>query len=552
MIYVADFETTKSIPTRVWLWCCVDEEENIVSGENIDSFFKYIYKMKSGTIIYFHNLKFDGTFIIVEAHKRGYSIVKEFTKEENEISALISDMGQYYTVTLSFKTVENKKIKYKEIKIVDSLKKINSSVENIAKDFEVGTTKGECDHNKARPVGYHATPEELDYCATDCIIVMRALKKLFAEDAEFYKRLTVGSAAFHSYKKPYGKYGFRDTFPLLSYECDKFIRSAYKGGRAYLNPKYKGTVQPAYVYDINSMYPFIMVNYPLPYGEPEYFEGEPTRDDCLFVVRLSCDFELKEGCHPSIQLKNQLGFNPIEYVSSSDFKTPILTLTNIDLEVFFRNYEVFNIEWYGGYYFRSKKGMFDDYIFSNIKIKQESKGAKRQVAKIKLNSLYGKFGTNPRRRSKEVYVENNTIKYRYSGYEEIESIYVAVAVFVTAYGRRYIQDAADKCGDDFIYCDTDSLHSAKPVEGIWIDSKELGAYKFEGYFPQSKFLRAKCYVEIDEDGNADFKVAGASDEVKQKMNLETFEIGSKFEGKLQAKQVEGGTLLVETTFQLQL
>jgi hypothetical protein len=74
----------------------------------------------------------------------------------------------------------------------------------------------------------------------------------------------------------------------------------------------------------------------------------------------------------------------------------------------------------------------------------------------------------------------------------------------------------------------------------------------EGSFINSKFLRAKCYVEVDSDGNEHYTVAGASKDVKRNMTLDSFEIGSIFEGKLLQKQVRGGAILQETTFQIKI
>ena len=70
MAYVCDFETnTGNIPeTRVWGWACVDIDSPDTSfryGNDIRTFMDWVkdiskYKEK----LYFHNLKFDGDFIL--------------------------------------------------------------------------------------------------------------------------------------------------------------------------------------------------------------------------------------------------------------------------------------------------------------------------------------------------------------------------------------------------------------------------------------------------------------------------------------------------------
>ena len=68
--FVADFETTsekfynENGYTKVWLYAICDMNGNIVNyGETIEQFIMYIRTLY-GKTIYFHNLKFDGTFIL--------------------------------------------------------------------------------------------------------------------------------------------------------------------------------------------------------------------------------------------------------------------------------------------------------------------------------------------------------------------------------------------------------------------------------------------------------------------------------------------------------
>ena len=75
-IYVADFETTTT-PDKCWVWAfgyARIYKENIHYGGSIKEFLELILKGKSKKI-YFHNLKFDGKFIIYYLFKQGYVIV---------------------------------------------------------------------------------------------------------------------------------------------------------------------------------------------------------------------------------------------------------------------------------------------------------------------------------------------------------------------------------------------------------------------------------------------------------------------------------------------
>ena len=55
--------------------------------------------------------------------------------------------------------------------------------------------------------------------------------------------------------------------------------------------------------------------------------------------------------------------------------------------------------------------------------------------------------------------------------------------------------------DDFLYSDTDSIHSKKELTDIPI-GKELGEWKCENKFSMAKYLKAKTYIEkmIEKDG----------------------------------------------------
>lgn len=67
--FTADFETAVWLEAEsfVWAWACCESgnEENIIIENDISSFMKFLEK-NSGSTFYFHNLKFDGEFIISE------------------------------------------------------------------------------------------------------------------------------------------------------------------------------------------------------------------------------------------------------------------------------------------------------------------------------------------------------------------------------------------------------------------------------------------------------------------------------------------------------
>lgn len=94
--FTADFETAvwKDDETWVWAWavCEIGNEENLQIDNNIDSFIEFCKKEKNASF-YFHNLKFDGEFIIYWALTHGFTHVqKQEDIKDNTFTTLISDM----------------------------------------------------------------------------------------------------------------------------------------------------------------------------------------------------------------------------------------------------------------------------------------------------------------------------------------------------------------------------------------------------------------------------------------------------------------------------
>ena len=139
--------------------------------------------------------------------------------------------------------------------------------------------------------------------------------------------------------------------------------------------------------------------------------------------------------------------------------------------------------------------------------------------------------------------------------EEVQPVFVPVALFTTSIARHFIISNAQANYDNFLYADTDSLHLFHSDNLVLdIDPNEFGKWAHEGRAKKGKYLRSKLYLEeiINEDGTSflDVKGAGMTDEIKKKVTFENFVIGATFEGKRASKQIKGGTLIYETTFKI--
>ena len=580
--FSCDFETTTDLKDcRVWAYACceIGNTENFLYGNSLDSFMEWCANTKENYTCYFHNLKFDGAFIVDWLLKEGFEhITDKKERRDNTFTTLITDMGQWYQIEIWF-TVKGHKVN--KVTILDSLKILNFSVDFIAskKGFNLPQQKLELDYKAKREIGHQLTDEEIAYIHNDVWIVATALGIMFEQGLN---KMTIASDALNSYKEMCSK--FKRIFPALKPDVDELIRPAYKGGFTYVSDKYAGKeVEEGVVFDVNSLYPSRMMYEYLPIGNGEAFEGRYKHDPSfpLYIQRLECIFEIKPDKIPSIQLKHHLSFVQNEYLKSSNGEIVSLMLTNPDLELFFEQYNVQVISWCGGYKYRKAKGMFDDYINhwteSKIQAKKDGNQALYLISKLMLNSLYGKFGTGITGKKKIPVLVDGKTQFITGDEEEKKGVYLPVACFITAYARKYTIETSQmirdwskkhKGFDAYLYSDTDSIHALLTKEDvdelskiIDIDDYRLGAWKLESKFIRAKFIRQKCYIEQDEEGDINVTIAGFPKKLGHLINFDNFKIGFTTEGltdeqigkagrKLRYKHVDGGVVLVDTDFTL--
>lgn len=575
--FTCDFETTTDLDDcRVWAYaiCEIGDPDNFIYGNSLDEFMEWCQNPKENYLCLFHNLKFDGQYILSWLLKHGFEYVADKkNRHDHSFTTLITDMGQFYVIEVYFKV---KGHKVNKVTFHDSLKLLNFSVEEIAKSFDLPISKLKLDYHAKREIGHVLTPHEVDYIRNDVRIMALALDILYKQGMT---KMTVGANALHSFKSICNN--FSQLFPVLPLEVDADIRKSYKGGFTYLSPKYKETTTGrGLTLDVNSMYPAKMVQEWIPYSMPEPFEGKYKPDKLypLYTQRLSCTFDIKPNKIPSIQLKNCASFMPNEYIESSKDEIVTLTLTNPDLELFFQQYDVNVIAYHGGWKFKRARGMFTDYInhWTEEKIKAKKEGNRPQylLSKLMLNNLYGKLALNPIGRQKAPVLKDEELHYLMLPTEERKPIYIPAATFITSYARKYIIETSqfirewsmkNKGFDAYVYSDTDSIHCLLDKSDldvlkkhIKIDPYELGAWDCESTWTRGRFLRQKCYIE-EIDGEIHSTVAGMPKHLSHLVNFDNFnvgfttadftddEIGEKGR-KLKYVHTDGGVVLVPTDF----
>lgn len=639
--YACDFETTVydgQEYTEVWSAACTElYQEEVQVFHCIDDIFDYFYSQGCNIVGYFHNLKFDGTFIISylleKGFKQSYMTFQEGEHNKykwnkkmfnNEFQYLISTKGQWYSIKLK---------KYnKIIEFRDSLKLFPFTLKQVGKAFNTKHQKLDMEYKGLRYAGCPISDSEMQYIKNDVLVLKEALEYMFDQG---HTKLTIGANCLEEFKNLIGgKWTYESRYPsLYDMSIDEglytqrtagdYILKSYKGGWCYLVDGKENRIKTGgTTADVNSLYPSMMHSESgnrYPYGSPTFWYGnfipdEARADDKYYFVRIRTRFYLKEGYLPFIQIKGSWMYKSNECLKTSDvysYKTGeyyrfyedpktgevvstavTLTLTMTDYVLFLEHYNVEDLEILSGCYFNAMVGMFDEYINKYKEIKTKSKGAMRTLAKLFLNNLYGKFASTPDSSFKVCYLRaDGSINFIDQDESEKTPGYIAVGSAVTSYARNFTIRAAqmnyhgvDKRG--FIYADTDSIHCDLPPEkivGIKVHPTDFCAWKLESCWDKAIFARQKTYIEhithedLEPVAEPYYKItcAGMPEKCKKLLNesmttidetvehtdvekeflsvhrtLEDFKIGLVVPGKLMPKRIPGGTILVETTYEM--
>lgn len=643
---MCDFETTVyegQKDTQVWASAIVpistdgvtdSDTKDVEIFHSIEGLFDYVFDMKVNVVLYFHNLKFDGEFIlnhfiIQEKYVQAFEVIdgnKVWKKDRDmlsgEIKYMISDMGQWYDIVIK----KGKQV----VQIRDSLKLLPFSVKRIGQSFGTKHKKLDMKYEGFRYPGCTITDAEKEYIANDVLVVKEALEIMFSQG---HNNLTIGACCMEEYKRLTGKKEYDLFFPdLYQIEINSelhsaktagdWIRKSYRGGWCYLvKGKENKLFKNGTTADVNSLYPSVMSSESgscYPTGKPMFWSGplpeEARGANKYYFIRIRTRFKIKPRYLPFIQVKGSPLYKPTECLTTSDIynrkdgkyydhyidvngdtKPAIveLTLTMTDYELIKEHYFLYDTEEIDGCWFYSQKGIFDYYIDKYKKIKLESKGAVRELAKLFLNNLYGKMASSTNSSFKVVYEkEDKSVGFTTQQESDKKPGYIAVGSAITSYARNFTIRAAQKNyhGVDnpgFIYADTDSIHCDLPADkivGIKVHDRDFCCWKLESSWDYAWFCRQKTYIEhvvkenLEPIDNPYFsiKCAGMPQRCKElflksmtgenysnkdydaeeqeflskRRTIQDFTIGLKVPGKLVPKHIRGGVLLCKTTYEM--
>lgn len=505
--------------------------------------------------------------------------------------------GIFYGLTIQTDTTK--------IEFLDSYKIIPQNLQSACSSFlDLKLPKDGLDYNKERTLEEDLTKEEMNYIYDD-VFGLKYLIKLCCIDGfdvngkhVRFTKLTNSSQSMYDYKQTlledyenrtnafnndeFYDYVenrligtnfnstknfderlqilFESVYPVQTCFMDNWERLSYYGGlctphyencKKYSNSKdHRGKV-----YDVNSLYPSRMEVELLPYGVGHYYEipyikmnEKYKRDFPLYIQDITIhDIEVKEDKMYFLQVKDNEYFNGRELIKNNinkyGNKVDIhLRLCNPLLELLFDCYNVKSYTLGSHIGFRGSYKLFDNYLKFWKEVKQTSKGAKRAVAKLRQNGLYGKFGMSG---DNEITTFENvdgkfTINHTGETYVS-NAIYLPMASFITSYAKCYLVNAINQNYDNFLYCDTDSIHlyGTEQAKGIEVDSKKYGAWDNEMDFDDFKYLSPKRYAERDINTKEwTIKCCGLTDKIMKKVNdINMFDI-CEYDGKTMNKMIK--------------
>lgn len=540
----------------------------ITANDPITFFKKIAYFTKKHfektVTIYFHNLKFDLSNIL------DYLITYDVNFKK--INSIIVGTKWYSMTILAFGIM---------IRFLDSFNLVHMRLSEFGKAFNLDKklwkTEYKFDFSDIDNINKMLQCDQtLESYGLQDVRTLRAGVESFKKFVRTDK-ITIASTAFADWELTAKR------LPELSIKEQLDANLTYCGAICTYNDEVKGKIlEKECVYiDNNGLYSASSYSksagflHPFPVSRGTYGEGEPDFWNiykyytirCAIIAEVKSDTTipfLRLGKHSLYgePLKRTKPYKQNEYLKYID---ETMYINSIDLRLVYKYYNVVDIKFDYYWEYETEIGIFDEYIDFWSQKKKEGKKTKneplRQVAKLMLNSLTGKFGQNidPVEteigfdEDKKILTQDN-IRMK----TEPKMIFMPIISAILAYSREIFLDMTNSYPKEhFFYGDTDSNLLTREAFDKYVDKTklsdtELGLWDIEYKIKKLKILRQKTYMFTTEDNEIIIKCAGATPDVKKFITYENFEIGKRIDGATMLKPsiVAGGTALIEQPFVL--
>ena len=578
VITAFDIETTNDLEVQqayMYIWQYQFGAHTII-GRTWEEWIRMLFSIKEQlpadvkVVIFVHNLSFEFQFLRGIYH---FDNEEVFAVESRKV--LKCEMFETFEYRCSYMLT-------------------NMSLDQFTKKMGVENVKlsGEdFDYKKMRYPWTELTDLELQYCINDVKGLVQALRIQMETDGDNLYTLPLTSTGYvrrdvRKAMRSYNKQDLKDQLP--DYEVFKMLREAFRGGNTHANRYYSDQIIPNVTsYDRVSSYPDVQLNHRFPLSH--WLREDPDRLDldrvlrkmdkhkraCLMRVAITdlhltdpmwgCPYIAKAKCrnvkYPDIDNGRILS---AEYLET--------TLTDIDLRILLDEYSFSDITFIDFYH--ARYGLLPKQLRSTVQKYFEDKTKLKGVdgqeiyymkVKNKLNSIYGMSVQSPVKQS--IDFENHLDEKNKTGYIEREDPEIdlleesnrkafqnyAWGVWTTAWARMELEKAIKLCGNQLVYCDTDSVKYIGEVDftgynedhmaisrengAVAVDpagnEHYLGVYELDGVYRNFVTLGAKKYAYEYSDGSIGITVAGVNKskgaiELKNAGGLKQFKEGFVF------------------------
>jgi DNA polymerase type B, organellar and viral len=412
--------------------------------------------------------------------------------------------------------------------------------------------------------------EAIKYCKLDCHCLYEILVKFnelifneFKVNINHKHSLTLPALAMRIYKSQFMP---DNTIYKILGEVESAIRQSYTGGAVEVYIPHNRTSRfldnvkafftTLYYYDVNSLYPFVMAKTLMPVGKPVLFEGDIRHVEPKAYGFFYCKITSPDNLdHPILQRKIKTS-EGLRTIAGLGTWMGWICSTEMDNAIKFG----YQFEILKGYQFETGK-IFEAYIerMYNLRLQYEKGHPMNLIAKLLMNSLYGKFGMRLESTIVEMFdtssenelslfndlldiygptikdwvkldnhyvtVRNNLTNYSYNEKEDMyhgQDVNIAIASAITGGARVWMSVIKNSSLFKLYYSDTDSAVIDRPLPSFMVGN-ELGQFKLEHVITRAVFLAPKVYGLITEKGEEVIKVKGLNKQLLPDLHIQNLE-----------------------------
>jgi hypothetical protein len=476
----------------------------------------------------------------------------------------------------------------------------NKSLDAFTRDMGVVHQKlsgVEFDYSKKRYPWTEMTAEELQYCCNDVVGLLEAMRVRMRMENDTLYSLPLTSTGYvrRLAKEAMRKFNHKQLQAMM---CDvdvyKLLRLEFRGGDTHANRYHVNKIlENVASYDRASSYPDVMLNYRFPMSAftPRMITdiGElekkcQIRDCCFIAVFTITNLQQRDiyygAPYLSLDKAVEISGQVVDNGRILSANKAVYVFNDIDWKIVKSEYvgeveisQVYIAKY--GYLPQAFRDLVIDLFHKKTSLKNvDGQELNYMRSKELINSLYGMCAQNPVKPD-VIYMDEPDqaftledivdIGEKLEKYNKKAFLLYAWGCWVTAWARLKLKEMINIVGDNFVYCDTDSVKflvrdDYKRIvarieeynQGLkelsisnkgYADDKKgithyLGVYEYEETYKQFKTLGAKKYAYTRQDRTFKITIAGVPKKAgaREMGTIENFNVGFVFRnsGKLES------------------